>query len=56
MSWPVSAGDFVLQSKDRFSSTVGWVNLPVVPTVIGQERSVTIAVTGEARFYRLARP
>lgn len=56
MSWPVSAGDFVLQSKDRLSSTVGWVNLPVVPTVIGQERSVTITVTGEARFYRLARP
>jgi len=56
LAWPVASVGFVLQSADELSASTRW-NPIEIPAVTVQERFVvTVQLSAQQRFYRLARP
>lgn len=53
LSWPVSAGNYVLQARQDFSTTQAWSDASVTTNVIGQEVRATFPASGPRRFFRL---
>ena len=53
VSWPTAFTGFVLESTADLGDRSSWSTVPVAPTVVGSELSVSEAVSVEARFYRL---
>jgi hypothetical protein len=57
LSWPASVEGFTLQSTPELQgpATV-WSPVPGSPVVSGDEQSVTVEISGSARYYRLHKP
>lgn len=56
LRWPAASVGFVLQSADELSASTRW-NLVDVPPVTVQERLVvTLQLSAQQKFFRLARP
>lgn len=53
ISWPVAAGDWVLQFSDNL--TTGWTDVGGSPVVIGDQNTVTQSASQATRLYRLRR-
>ena len=56
LSWPVSAGDFVLQSTDNLTPPVTWTNVPVALQTNGDNIEVTLPSGGQSGYFRLYHP
>jgi hypothetical protein len=56
LSWPVSAGDFVLQSTDNLTPPVTWTNVPVTLQTNGDNIEVTLPSGGQSGYFRLYHP
>ena len=55
ISWPGSAGGFLLESSDVLPA-VNWTNVPFNPPPPGQNASVTVTPAGKSQYYRLRHP
>ncbi|MCL4177302.1 MAG: hypothetical protein KJ072_06105, partial [Verrucomicrobia bacterium] len=53
LSWPASAADYLLKSVTSLSDE--WQNAPEPVVVEGDQRTVTVEATGNARFFRLSK-
>lgn len=56
ISWPLSAQGFLLESATTFSGTNLWSTVTNAPSVEDFDYTVTNAVSGGARFFRLRKP
>jgi hypothetical protein len=54
LSWPASATDFVLQSRDSFSPQTPWQVVTQAPVVVGDQKTLTIDNQGQAKLFRLS--
>jgi hypothetical protein len=55
LSWPVAAAGFAAQASADLSSSSNWTTLTNAPTLSGTDWQVTLPVSDNARFLRLAR-
>ena len=55
ISWPGSAGGFLLESSDVLPA-VNWTNVPFNPPPPGQNASVTVTPASKSKYYRLRQP
>ncbi|MFO1499466.1 MAG: IPT/TIG domain-containing protein [Verrucomicrobiota bacterium] len=55
VSWPVAAGDLVLESTAALAPPTRWQPLSLNPITNGDRRSVTVPIVTENRFFRLRR-
>jgi len=55
MSWPTSDAGFTLESTTDLTSPVTWNPVSPAPTVVGEQNTVTKAISGPQNFYRLTR-
>ena len=53
LSWPVSAGSYILQMAPSLPAGAIWVAVTNVPVVVGDFNTVTLPITGTKRFFRL---
>jgi hypothetical protein len=53
LSWPSSAGDFVLQTATNLAPPVAWSNVVATVTTNGGALSVSLPATNAQRFFRL---
>lgn len=53
LSWPTNAAGFTLQSTTDMTSPVVWLDVPNAPVVAGAQCTVTNALSGGARLFRL---
>ena len=53
ISWPSSAGNYLLEGTATVSGTNAWAVVTNIPQQIGQENRVTIVPTPTQRFFRL---
>jgi hypothetical protein len=53
LSWPSSAQGFTLQSTTILADPDSWTTLTNVPVIMDQRYTVTNAISGAIRFYRL---
>jgi hypothetical protein len=53
LSWPLSAGNFGLQTKSNLVSQTIWTDLTNSSSTNGSQVTVTLPVTGTNRFFRL---
>jgi hypothetical protein len=51
LHWPASAADFLLQSTSALPG--GWETAPEPVVIEGDQRTVTVEATGNARYFRL---
>jgi hypothetical protein len=54
ISWPTSAVGFILESSATVDTGYATAAEPVVPN--GNQNTVTVSITGAARFFRLKNP
>ena len=54
ISWPASAGG-TLQSTSNLGPGATWSNVSQTPTIVGGSKQVTLAASGTAQFFRLAK-
>jgi hypothetical protein len=54
ISWPGAASDYQLQSTPT-SSPVNWTDVVQAPTPVGNQLTVSLPITGDAQFFRLAK-
>jgi uncharacterized repeat protein (TIGR01451 family) len=52
VSWPAAASGFVLQQSDELSPS-SWRDVPVQPSIVGNQKRVTLRVDSSCRNYRL---
>ena len=55
LSWPTNATGFGPQFTTNLTSSAGWAALSPAPTVVNGQNTVTIAISGPQRFFRLSR-
>jgi uncharacterized repeat protein (TIGR01451 family) len=55
LSWAASATGFVLQQSDDLLAPV-WANVTVQPTIVGNQKRVTLRAEGSCKNYRLRKP
>ncbi|MBI2927013.1 MAG: hypothetical protein HYY24_15065, partial [Verrucomicrobia bacterium] len=53
LSWPVAAGDFVLEETAALSGAPTWTTLPLTPTRVGDQFVVLLVASEEGRYFRL---
>jgi hypothetical protein len=53
ITWPIDAGDCVLQFTDDLSDSDGWMDDSATPSIRGNEQVVTKLFSEGSRFYRL---
>jgi hypothetical protein len=51
--WPGSFNTFTLQSNTNLFVPAGWTTVSPSPTIVNGQNTVTNAISGGARFYRL---
>jgi hypothetical protein len=56
LSWPISAGDFILQSTDNLTPPANWTNVPALLQTNGDNIEVTLPSSGSQGYFRLYRP
>lgn len=56
LSWPIGAAGFILQTAAALAPAPAWVDVAAAPTVVGDERAVTLPIGAERQFYRLRKP
>jgi hypothetical protein len=56
LSWPASAGDFVLQSTTDLTPPVNWTNVPATLTTNGDNIEVTLPEGSKQGYFRLYHP
>ncbi len=56
LSWPSSSPGFILETTDSLSPPTAWLKATDVPSVSGDQNSVTIKTSSHSRFYRLRKP
>jgi len=56
LSWPISAGDFILQSTDNLTPPINWTNVPASLQINGDNIEVTLPSGGEQGYFRLYKP
>ncbi len=58
VSWPVAAGNLILQSADSLTTPLVWLPVGISPVVVGSNWTVTIPITpaSAGRFYSLTAP
>jgi hypothetical protein len=54
LSWPIGSGNYRLQWSYRPGEQARWETEPQQPRVVGDRASVTLPMSGDARFYRLS--
>lgn len=55
LSWPASAGDFVLQTATNLTPPVAWSNVVATVTTNGGTLNISLPTTNAQRFFRLAK-
>lgn len=55
LTWPTNAEGFVLQSTTNLAEPAAWGTAGSSPALVNGQYAVTNAISGEQRFYRLAR-
>jgi hypothetical protein len=55
LAWPASAAGFTLQSTTNFDSPAAWSPVSQGPVMANGQNTVTSAISGTRRFYRLSR-
>lgn len=53
LSWPVSPAGFTLERTAQFPLQTDWVSVPDIPVVVGDQNTVTNALSGDNMYYRL---
>jgi uncharacterized repeat protein (TIGR01451 family) len=54
ISWPASAGNYVLESASTLNSPVNWTQVTTPPAqLVGDQNVVTVGTTNASRFFRL---
>jgi len=56
LCWPTNASGFALESTPTLGPGCSWTSVPQTPIVVGDHYTVTDAVSGTCRFYRLRKP
>ena len=57
LSWRTSATEFVLEATDTLStSPIAWTAVSEAALPAGENQTVTVTASGQARFYRLRHP
>jgi hypothetical protein len=54
LTWPASATDFALQSRDALSPQAPWQVVTQAPVVVGDQKTVTVDKQGPAKIFRLS--
>jgi uncharacterized repeat protein (TIGR03803 family) len=55
LSWPTNYSGFTLQAATNLTSTADWNAVSPAPVVVNGENTVTNALSGTRKFYRLSR-
>ena len=55
ITWPTNFSGFTLQSVTNLISSVTWSNVSPSPSIVNGQYTVTNALTGARRFYRLTK-
>lgn len=53
LSWPAAAANFRLEEADQLTSSAIWLATTNTPTLIGDQRVITVASSPAMRFFRL---
>jgi hypothetical protein len=53
ITWPVSANGYALQTSTSLTGTNSWATVTNVPAILDSQYTVTNAIAGASRFYRL---
>jgi hypothetical protein len=54
ISWPASAGNYILESANTLNSPVTWSQVTSPPAqLVGDQKVVTVGTTNASRFFRL---
>jgi pimeloyl-ACP methyl ester carboxylesterase len=53
MQWPISAGGYVLETREEMAVANSWMIVTNVPAIVNFQNTVTNPVSSGARFYRL---
>lgn len=56
LSWPTVATNYVLQTADVLAPPISWSYVTNGPVVLGNEKTLTLPLSGRSKFYRLNRP
>jgi RHS repeat-associated protein len=56
LSWPSSATGYLLQSTSNLADAATWNSVTNSVTVVGDQNTVTVDLTGQGRFFRLKKP
>ncbi len=56
LSWPLAAENFILQVADNLIPPVNWSEERNAPVIVGDQVTVTVKMSTQARYYRLVRP
>jgi hypothetical protein len=53
ITWPVSADGYALETSTSFTGTNSWAPITNVAAIVDFQNTVTNAISGGSRFYRL---
>jgi len=53
LSWPSTATGYIVQSTGNLGGAAAWNSVTNSPTVVGDQNTVTVDITGRALFFRL---
>ncbi len=56
VSWPSAAVGFILEWTSTLSPFMSWSAVPGTPQLVGDEDTLGIALSSDARYYRLRKP
>ncbi len=56
ITWPLSAGGYLLETSDNLAAMTSWVTVTNPPAIAGFQNAVTIDVSAGSRFFRLRKP
>jgi hypothetical protein len=56
IAWPNPSTGFELQESSVLTTTATWSNVAQGPTIVGNEKQVTVSAVFGNRFYRLRKP
>jgi hypothetical protein len=56
ITWPLSAGGYLLETSDNLAAVNSWVTVTNSPVIAGFQNAVTIEVSAGSRFFRLRKP
>jgi surface antigen/pimeloyl-ACP methyl ester carboxylesterase len=53
ITWPLSAGGYALETSSSLTGTYSWASVTNVPVIVDSQYTITNAISGGSRFYRL---